>query len=266
MPDPPPGGSRAPRRAPARFAHPFGQPVTQVVLDSLADDSVRVEGDDARHLAKSLRLAVGDGFVATDGKGGVARLEALALDKKGIAARVVERAQVPPPALRVWLVADAEGGRGDWIVEKAVELGAHGFLPAVAASAGRVERWRRVARAALKQSLGAFELRIEADPPALVHAQRTAARAGAAPARAFAAWIAHPEGGDPLAQPIVVQGDLYLVCGPPGGFAAAELAAWAALPGAVRIGLGPLRLRAETAALALLAVARLRLAQGPSGA
>jgi 16S rRNA (uracil1498-N3)-methyltransferase len=248
-------------RAPAHFAHPFGQPVTQVVLDTLADDAVRLEGDDARHLVASLRLAPGDTFVATDGHGKVARLEATALDRRGIDARVLERRDVPAPALRLWLVAEAEGARGDWIVEKAVELGAYGYCPGGPVRDGRLGRWRRLARAALKQSLSAHELRIEADFPAFSLAD---ARAGA-PDPAFAAWIAHPEGADPLLQPLPAQGDLFLVCGPPGGFSAADLAAWEALPGACRVGLGPLRLRAETAALTLLASAALRAHQVSAG-
>jgi 16S rRNA (uracil1498-N3)-methyltransferase len=209
----------------------------------------------------SLRLAPGDTFVATDGQGTVARLEATALDRRGLDARVLERREMPTPALRLWLVAEADGARGDWIVEKAVELGAFGFCPAGEVRDGRVARWRRVARAALKQSLSAHELKIEADFPALVLAD---AKAGAAEP-AFAAWIAHPEGADPLLQPLPAQGDLFLVCGPPGGFAAADLAAWEALPGATRVGLGPLRLRAETAALTLLAAASLRSNRAPRG-
>ncbi len=251
----------ADRRAVARFAHPFGQPVTQVVLAALDLDDQRVEGEDARHLAGSLRLAAGDTFIATDGRGMVARLEAVRLDRRGIDARVLERAQVPAPALRLWLVADAEGARGDWIVEKAVEFGAWGFLPAEAARPGRIERWRRVARAALKQSLSAYELRIEAARPAREVAAACAALGGPG----FAVWIAHPEGANPLQQVLPVQGDLYLACGPPGGWGAAELAAWEGLPGARRVGLGGLRLRAESAALALLTAAALGLLPASPG-
>jgi 16S rRNA (uracil1498-N3)-methyltransferase len=238
------------------LAHPFGQPVTQVVLDDLAPAHVRIEGDDARHLARVLRLRPGDSFVATDARGGVARLEAEAVDRNGIAARVVERATVPPPALRLWMVADAEGARGDWLVEKAVELGAYAFLPVGGAEGGRVRRWERLARAALKQSLGAHGLALP-EAPALEVAQARAAEAERSGA-GFAAWIAHPGGADPVAQALVGQGDLFLVSGAAGGFAAAQLAAWEALPGAVGVGLGPSRLRAETAALTLLALARLR--------
>jgi len=240
-------------------SHPFGQPVTQVVLDDLGPAHVRIEGDDARHLVRVLRLRVGDTFVATDGRGGVAKLVAEALDRHGIAAVVVERASVPTPALRLWMVADAEGARGDWLVEKAVELGAHAFLPVgETPGGGRAGRWERLARAALKQSLGAHGLALP-ETPALDVARARAAEA-ARTGTGFAAWIAQPGGGDPVAQALFPQGDLFLVSGGAGGFDPATVAAWEALPGAVRVGLGPSRLRAETAALALLTVARLRSA------
>jgi 16S rRNA (uracil1498-N3)-methyltransferase len=246
-PDPPRAG----------FRHPFGQPVTQVVLDSLAPDRVRVEGDDARHLAQSLRLAAGDTFVATDGRGGVARLTALALERRGIDARIDARAQVPPPDRRVWLVTDAPGGRGDWLVEKAVELGAHGFAPLGQTSQGRLERWRRVARAGLKQSLSAWELVLLTERPALAEAK---ARAGAG----FRAWVAEPGGAPVLSEILPPQGDVFLVCGPPGGFGPGDRESWEALEGASRVDLGPLRLRAETAALVLLAAAALPRFAGPA--
>ena len=251
-------------QAAARFAHPFGQPVTQVVLERLDADAQRIEGEEAHHLVRSLRLTAGATFVATDGRGTVARLEALRVERRGIDARVLERAYVAEPAVRTWLVADAEGSRGDWLVEKAVELGAFGFVPARPPRPGRVARWQRLVRAALKQSLGAHGLRIETG---LAGVDVVRARVRPAPDGdgGTAVWIALPGGLDPLRQPVPAQGDLFLVCGPPEGFSGPELAAWEALPGARRIGLGGLRLRAETAALALLVAARLRLDGGPPG-
>jgi len=229
------------------YDFPFGQPVTQVVLDSLAPERVRVEGDDSRHLVHSLRLKAGDSFVATDGQGSVARLEALALDRRGVEAQVRERAQVPRAEPRLWLVAAAEGARGDWIVEKAVELGAHAFVPWGEPSAGRTGRFRRVARAGLKQSLSAWELALPQGRPLDLARE-------VAPA---CLWIARPGGAPVLEQALPPQGDAFLVCGGPAGFGPGEVAAWEALPGAVPVDLGGLRLRAETAALALLLAASL---------
>ncbi len=179
----------------------------------------------------------------------MARLEITALERRGLAASVRERVAVPPPALRLWLAAEAEGSRADWLVEKAVELGAWAFCPLEPPEAGRRARWDRLARAALKQSLGAWALRLETARPAL-----ETARGGAFDGL----WLGAPGGADPLAQSLPVEGDVLLVSGPPEGFAPAAEAAWRALPGAVGVDLAPRRLRAETAALGLLLAARLR--------
>ena len=223
-----------------------------MVVDGLDSDLLRLEGDEAKHLMKSLRLRPGDPFVATDGEGQVARLVATALDRRGIDARVTERARIEPPALRLWLCSEAEGSRGDWLVEKAVELGAWAFCPLVPCDPGRRARWARLVRAGLKQSLGAWALRLPDDG-------RTALEQAQAGADGWAGvWLGLPGGGDPLVQAIPAQGNLLVVCGPPRGFDRVAEAAWRALPGAVALDLGPRRLRAETAALALLVAARLR--------
>ncbi|MEO6463376.1 MAG: RsmE family RNA methyltransferase [Candidatus Eisenbacteria bacterium] len=221
-----------------------------MVVPTLAADVLRVEADEAKHLVKSLRLKIGESFVATDGAGIVARLVATAIDRRGIDATVAERARVEPPPLRLWLCAEAEGSRADWLVEKAVELGAWAYCPLTPADPGRRARWERLARAALKQSLGAWVLHLPGDDgmPALEQA-----RAGM-----FAgAWIGLPGGADPRTQALPAQGDWLVVSGPPEGFSPSREAAWRALPGARAIDLGPRRLRAETAALALLVAARL---------
>jgi 16S rRNA (uracil1498-N3)-methyltransferase len=226
--------------------------VTQVVVPDLAAEDLRLGGDEAHHLTRVLRLGVGDQFVLTDGEGGVAQAQIRALDRRGLDATVTRRARVEPPALRLWLAGDAEGARGDWLVEKAVELGIWAFVPVARAEARRIERWRRLARAALKQSLGAWALRLEAGP----------ADAGWVAARNWSGlWIASPDGVDPLSEPIPAQGDWLLICGPPRGFAAAEEARLRALPGVRAVALGGSRLRAETAALALAVAARLRAGQ-----
>ena len=74
---------------------------------------MRIEGDEAKHLSKSLRLGPGDTCIATDGEGTVARLELTAADRRGLDARVLERAHVDPPPFRLWLAAEADAARGD---------------------------------------------------------------------------------------------------------------------------------------------------------
>jgi 16S rRNA U1498 N3-methylase RsmE len=63
-----------------------------------------------------------------------------------------------------------KGGRSDWLVEKAVELGASTLTPlstqrapnlGASNSSGRLDRWERVAKAALKQSLRCHGMQVE---------------------------------------------------------------------------------------------------------
>ena len=230
-------------------ASPFGQPVTQAFLSRLESEAQRIEGAEARHLLKSLRLRTGDTFIATDGRGLVARLEVVRSDARGLDAVVRERVLVTRPAFRIWLATGAEGARADWLVEKAVELGVWALVPLAAIPPRRIERWRRVGRAALKQSLGAWELAID------TRAASEVARA----CRFEAAWIAEPTGRPPAEVALPNSGDVLLVAGPPPGFPREEREAWGQL-GASPVALGDRRLRAETAALALVVAA---LSKGP---
>jgi 16S rRNA (uracil1498-N3)-methyltransferase len=141
----------------------------------------------------------------------------------------------------------------DWLVEKATELGVSALLPVwtVRTQAERVnlERLRAHAIEAAEQSerLSIPELR----PPERIE-------------RVLAAWpperrlIVCDETGDgePLGEAALrlSSGPAALLVGPEGGFDQRELDALEKLSFVTRVGLGPRVLRAETAALAALAV------------
>jgi len=186
-----------------------------------------------------------------------------------------------------------KGGRADWLVEKSAELGAASLVPLKtersptvgpdrgdrkgnkgkggrgrrdagnaaddgdddddASLSGREGRWSRVASAASKQCLRAHALRIE--PPLafdhLLERVRSAdvallAAAGAPPLRRVM-----EENAERFGKEKRNAGGLLLV-GPEGDFTDEELARLAEA-GAVAVGLGPLRLRVETAAVAIMA-------------
>jgi 16S rRNA (uracil1498-N3)-methyltransferase len=156
-------------------------------------------------------------------------------------------------------VAPPEPARMDWIVEKAVELGAAAILPLRAARSergaepGRAGRWARLAAAAARQS------RQPAVPP-ILPPQDLASALAAAPG---AALVAHP-GADAGAAARVASerpAALLVAVGPEGGWTEAELEA-AARAGAVPWGLGRAVLRVETAALAALVLAQALLGSG----
>eukprot|EP00897_Mesotaenium_endlicherianum_P006921 jgi/Mesen1/6257/ME000323S05391 len=222
-------------------------------------DVVRVEGSEVWHMAKALRLQPGDRIELFDGRGGLLLGQIESLDSSACQVLAVEAARHVAPSGPLWTVAAAcatlKGGRADWLVEKCTELGAARLVPMLTerspkAGEGRVDRWHRVALAAAKQCQRLHGLQV-AEP------QRLAAllpEVATAPVALLAA-----AGGQPLlsalthqvAPAAAAQGGLLLI-GPEGDFSEREMADLKEA-GAIVVGLGPRRLRAETAAIAMLA-------------
>lgn len=154
----------------------------------------------------------------------------------------------------LWLLfAPIKRGRIDWLIEKATELGVRLLLPVwterTQVERLNLDRLRTHAQAAAEQTgrLSVPELR-EPQPLARVIEGWPAGRrlvlcdetgAGAPVAEAAAGLGARP---------------LAVLTGPEGGFAQTELDALGKLSFVTRVGLGPRVLRADTAALAALAV------------
>jgi 16S rRNA (uracil1498-N3)-methyltransferase len=219
-------------------------------------DTLDIAGEDGHHLARVLRLRVGEAVTMADGSGGWRPYRVGGIGGAGAAGPVVRLDATagpdrePAPAWRLAVAfALTKGDKPELVVQKLTELGADRILPVVAersvarpdrdrARTAR-ERWCRIAREAARQCRRATLPVVEelgpllglAGHPGLVVAER-----GGAPADALGA----PPGGEILA-----------VVGPEGGLTGAEvegLAPWA------RVGLGPHILRAETAALAAATV------------
>ncbi len=214
-----------------------------------------VSGAELHHLRDLVRLDAGARVILIDPAGGgefAGRVRSVTRERATIEidAPMVARARVPI----ILAMALIRGPRMDFIVEKAVELGASEIWPIVAArsrmpaiGAERLRRWNRLSAAAAKQSLA------PAVPP--VTMPRGFAELVAAPSPDATALICVPGARSMIA----VLGEarprrLILLCGPEGGFDEAELAA-AERAGFIASGLGASRLRSETAALAALAVA-----------
>jgi len=225
----------------------------------IAGGRARLEPAEWHYLRHVLRLAPGAALEVFDGEGGAhqallpAEGEELELGPR--------RVRVAPRAL-LWLAfAPPRGDRADLVVQKAVELGAARLLPFEAARSvvrldaergqARAARWGRIAAEAARQCG-------RADVPE-VDAPATLARVLLAPPPAFRRLLCFEGGGEPLAAALDLAAPGHLVViGPEGGFAPDEVAA-AAAAGARPVSLGPRILRAETAALAVLAILQHRL-------
>jgi len=216
--------------------------------------SVELETGQAHYLRSVLRLGRGAavaGFNAADGEW-LCRIAEVG--KNRVWLTVEHQLRMPEPDADLWLLfAPIKRARSDWLVEKATELGASALLPVWTARTQserlNLERLRAHAVEAAEQSerLSVPQLH---RPEALD--------------RVLAAWPAERPlmvcdesgAGKPISEAArrLAPGPLAVLVGPEGGFDQTELDALGKLSFVTRIGLGPRVLRAETAALAALAV------------
>ena len=207
----------------------------------VADGLATLAPADRHHLEHVLRLRVGDTCeVAAGGRVHEARVVSGGLEL------VKEIAAVAAPTVTVWIAQP--GGRSDSAVEKLTELGVARigalrtdllkgrFTPA------RIERWRRVAEAAAKQSK-------QARVPDVLEP------AGYADVLSPEAVVLSAEGASGgLADRIVGRRQTTLLIGPEPGFSEAELEL-ARASGVAVATFGPVVLRTETAAIVAAALA-----------
>lgn len=232
-----------------------GPPRFLIAPAAIDGDSARVTGKELHHLRDVMRLAPGASIVlmAEDGAAYAARLERFE-DGAAIATLMGVVTPSRPRARMILAAAMIKGPRMDFLVEKAVELGATDLWPLItartvvrSASAERLERWRRLADAAVKQSRGSAPMAIA---PPLTAAAMTAI----VPQETLAILCA--QDGEPFARILRDRRprSMLIACGPEGDFDDGERALMIAA-GFVAAGLGPNRLRSETAALAALSIA-----------
>lgn len=227
--------------------------------------SVVLSDEESRHLRDVLRLRAGEEAYVFDGEGReFACVVAEAGGRRG-AARLGVRERVEPPSpespLALTLgVALLKGEKFDLVVQKATELGVALIIPVSTKrsdvrlrddrdAAKRVERWRRLALEAAKQSGRARVPRVE-EPRAFE------TFAGEEP-RADSARVLFAERGgaglDALADASRRPTNVTALVGPEGGWDDEELEL-ARARGWTIVTLGGRTLRAETAALAVCAL------------
>ncbi|MCB1359805.1 MAG: 16S rRNA (uracil(1498)-N(3))-methyltransferase [Rhodobacter sp.] len=218
-----------------------------------AGQHVPLTQDQAHYLGNVMRLPQGAEVAVFNGIQGEWRASIAQLGKRGGSVACLDRIapQRDPPDL--WLVfAPIKKARTDFIVEKAVELGAARILPVQTdfTNAERIRRDRLQAHAveAAEQSAGTFVPEVaDLQPLARLLADWPADRAlWWADEGSAAAADAPKTLADPAPAPAAV------LIGPEGGFSPAERARLAALPFIRRLSLGPRILRADTAAVAAL--------------
>ncbi len=208
----------------------------------------------AHYLTNVMRLRSGEAVLVFNGRDGEWRAT-LAGEKRKVSLAVDERTreQTAPGDLHYWF-APLKSARLDYMVQKAVEMGVSRLQPVVTrhGQVARVndERMRANAVEAAEQC-GILSVPEIAAPAPLV---RLLAAYEAKRTLIFCdedADVANPVAALKAIPP---RAPLTLLIGPEGGFADDERAALLKLPNVVRLSLGPRILRADTAAVAALAV------------
>ena len=134
----------------------------RIFLENVTTDYVTISGDEANHLARSLRARRGDKITAVDGFGNCAVLELIDFDKETIKARRVSEIKKIVAEKKI-ILADClpKQNRFDNIIEKTTELGVDKIEPLIsertiarpggARTQSKLERWRRIAKEAAEQ-------------------------------------------------------------------------------------------------------------------
>lgn len=224
-------------------------------VDAIRRGRAEVEGEQAYHLARVLRVEPGTRLEISDNRAVyLAQVESARKDR--VVFEVIEPVEREELPVRITLLAALiKFDRFEWMVEKATELGVERLVPVAAGrtekglAAAAVRRRQRWLKIALESSQQARRTTLPVIEPAAAFETAVAAEAGvrllldeARGAPPLAATVPAPPAGRTAA----------LLVGPEGGWTEAERLA-AAAAGWAPVSLGPCILRAETAALAAVA-------------
>lgn len=223
-----------------------------------------LEGDQAHYLTRVMRLRAGDPVRVFNGRDGEFEAALAASSKSTVTLRLASRTRPQASVPDLWLLfAPLKKARTDFLVEKAVELGAAEIRPVLTdrtdADTVRTDRLQRLAIEAAEQTE-------RLDVPVVREAVKLHTALEQWPTDRILVFAdeagddqARPWGGQagrapPMADVLraLPSGPGAVLVGPEGGFTPAERKRLRELPWVRPVGLGPRILRAETAAAAAL--------------
>ena len=225
------------------------------VTDGLtAGRQVTLPREQGHYLANVLRMTEGAELLVFNGRDGewLARIAAVA--KKAVVIEAVSQTRPQPPSPDLlYAFAPIKAGRLDYLVQKAVEMGAGVLQPVITQHTQMAKiGTERLQANALE---AAEQCGILAVPPVREAVKLDRLLADWQPERRLVFCDEAAAGDNPLpALAALPRTPLGLLVGPEGGFSESERRQLHALPFVTAIPLGPRILRADTAAVAALAV------------
>jgi len=239
------------------------QPITNFYTppEKIKNDRVLIEGEEAFHIAKVLKFNKGEIIPVVDGLGNRYKVAISNISKKSVEGDILTCVRKEnEPLVNITLAAAlSTGTKMDLIIEKCTEIGVNAFIPLLTEKSfikiekknkaqSKTNRWRKVAIAAMKQSLRSYLPKIHEITEFDEILQKTH--------EYDLTIIANLEANSkPLREVLNLQNkykNILLLVGPEVGFTSSELER-ARECKTVSVSLGPRRLRAETASLVLVA-------------
>lgn len=243
-----------------------------VAPEQIEGGRLRITGPDVNHMRNVLRMKNGEEVLVSDGAGQDYLCRVLAFKKEEVLGEILsvcgESRELPS---RIWLFQGLpKSDKMEWIIQKAVELGAAGIVPVVTKNAvvkldsrkeeTKMRRWQAIAESAAKQSKRSvmprvYEVMTLREAFEYVEEKQFQVRLipyentrGMEAARRALAQVGPEQ-------------DVAVFIGPEGGFDESEIE-MALARGVVPVSLGKRILRTETAGIAVLAALMLRLEGG----
>ena len=226
------------------------------IADEFSEHHAALTGEHAEHLSRVLRARVGQEFDITTGNE-VRRGRITRITTDRVEFELGDQIPAVAPIQVTIALSIFKFDRMEWAIEKCTELGVARIIPVIAgrteahlgaASAKRVERWRRIALQAAEQSR-------RISPPDIsqpLKMKDTAALPGSV------RIVLSEAEADTMLKDVLQSnrrdGEVVLAIGPEGGWTNEELKLFQEA-GWISASLGSTILRAETAAIASLAVA-----------
>ena len=131
--------------------------------DHINNNFIIVNGNDANHIKRSLRMSVGDKLIICDMQKNEYECEIFSLEKESVTVNIMKSSKNDTePIYQAYLYqALPKGDKMDYIVQKAVELGVYSIIPFISercisrpdivSCEKKVVRWQRIAEEAAKQ-------------------------------------------------------------------------------------------------------------------
>ena len=232
-------------------------------------EEITITGGDAHHLARVMRAQIGDEITVVDAAGRVARMTVSAIVSDAVRLSLAEYLEQEEDNSHEVILVQAllKGEKMDFVVQKAVELGAVAFYPVITEhvvvhwdakkAAAKAARWQKIADEAAKQC-GRRALMSVVEVVPLSSLLQNAELFAAPDTAVVFCYEGEEEQSMRTALRALTARRIVLIIGAEGGFSPDEAEA-IRVSGAASVSLGRLILRAETAALTALSVTQYEL-------